>query len=166
MNPESVGGLYKTIINRELGNDWRSVDRRVRIIETLERESGQTFFNTAEFRAKMEHYLVASSGLSGERLRAARLDKGLAVGELAKMLGVSRRHWHRMENGKTPLSLPVSDFLKTAFSGKCDIKRVPLVNGGGASKMSHFGADSKQDAGTISGVSENDKLNSEEYEDD
>jgi len=54
----TIKELYEIICSETLGNNFDSVQRRVNIVQLLEKTTNNNFKNTADFHEKMRKYLL------------------------------------------------------------------------------------------------------------
>ena len=106
---ERVRNLYRVIENGLLPDDdaWP----RVAIVRELERLTGTEFGDTADFRAKVEAFILRG-GQPGAQLVEARKAKRWSQRALALSLGISQQFVAAMEKGRKPLTDKALAFIR------------------------------------------------------
>jgi DNA-binding transcriptional regulator YiaG len=111
---ERVKYLYKTVCDKKLGNNPKSVQRRIAIVRELEASLGTDFRDTQDFHFKVRSFLArgATEG-AGDQLKKAKKDMGLSQIEMAKVLKCSQQLVSKMEKGKVKLSRKAVEFINS-----------------------------------------------------
>lgn len=101
--PKTIAQLkdfYTSICNGALPES--ELDLLTGIISLLEKETGQDFRDTEDFRSKMDRYFSRKER-PGELLLRARKKKNWTQEIMGAYLGVSRQFVKEMEKGRKPL---------------------------------------------------------------
>lgn len=106
---EGLRKLYRLITEGKLGDE--QIQKRVNIVRYLERETGQNFRSTDDFKKKMECYFIGQGKMQGADLRKIRKEKGWGQKTLADYLKISRVYLAQMESGRKPLNRGAVNFL-------------------------------------------------------
>lgn len=91
--------------------DSDGTQKRVEIVRLLERMTGKEFKNTADMKAKVNHF-TAFGGHRGEDIKTARKMRGWSQADLGICLGISAQFVKEMEKGRKPLTDKAISFIE------------------------------------------------------
>jgi len=110
---------FNLLASGVLGDDERSVRRRVMIVEELERLLSIEFRSPDHFEEVMEAFFE-DRVVSGQDLVNIRKQKGWTQQSLALTLGVSKSFLSKMECGHKPLITKALEFVEEYASADMD----------------------------------------------
>jgi DNA-binding transcriptional regulator YiaG len=126
---ERVRNLYRVISNRLFDDSPENLQRRVDIIRELEKLTHQEFLSTQDFHEKVNLWIRSRGGICSDAIRfqEARKSASLTQGQLAEILGVTKRNIQHWEEGTRKLPKKALEWLNCQKTNK---NQVPRPSGG------------------------------------